>query len=49
MTKIRGAKTLAQKSLRWPVAALEIVGQVERRGALVMVAQTLRFDGELHG
>ena len=26
MTKIRGAKTIAQKSLRWPVAKLEIVG-----------------------
>ena len=34
MTAVRGAKTLAQKSLRWPVARLEITGPEAARAAL---------------
>jgi valyl-tRNA synthetase len=34
MTAVRGAKTLAQKSLRWPVAKLEIAGPEAARAAL---------------
>jgi valyl-tRNA synthetase len=37
MTKVRGAKTKAQKSLRWPVASLEIAGPEAARGALAPV------------
>jgi len=34
MTKVRGAKTLAQKSLRWPVVRLAITGPEASRAAL---------------
>ena len=36
LTKIRGTKTAAQKSLRWPVARLEVVGAETDRRALVL-------------
>jgi valyl-tRNA synthetase len=37
MAAIRGAKTKAQKSLRWPVASIEIVGSEADRNALLPV------------
>jgi valyl-tRNA synthetase len=45
MTKVRGAKTLAQKSLRWPVAALEIAGPESHRGALTPVIDDILRAG----
>ena len=40
MTKIRGTKTVAQKSLRWPVASLEIAGPESARDSLAPVIDT---------
>jgi valyl-tRNA synthetase len=37
LTKIRGTKTTAQKSLRWPVARLHVVGPTDLREALAPV------------
>ena len=47
MTKIRGAKTLAQKSLRWPVASLEIVGPETGREALAPVMDDILRAGNV--
>jgi valyl-tRNA synthetase len=47
MTKIRGTKTLAQKSLRWPVARLEIVGPESVRDALAPVVDDILRAGNV--
>ena len=47
MTKIRGAKTLGQKSLRWPVASLEIVGPEAGRNALAPVMDDILRAGNV--
>jgi valyl-tRNA synthetase len=47
MTKIRGAKTTAQKSLRWPVSRLEIVGSQENRDALALVLDDVLRAGNV--
>ena len=47
MTKIRGAKTMAQRSLRWPVASLEIVGSEEDRAALAPVLDDILRAGNV--
>ena len=47
MTEIRGAKTLAQKSLRWPVASLEIVGPEAGRNALAPVMDDILRAGNV--
>ena len=47
MTKIRGAKTLAQKSLRWPVATLEIVGPEPARDSLAPVIDDIHRAGNV--
>jgi len=47
MAKIRGTKTLAQKSLRWPVAALEIVGPESVRDALAPVVDDIVRAGNV--
>jgi len=45
MTKIRGAKTIAQKSLRWPVVTLEIAGAVSARDSLAPVMDDILRAG----
>jgi valyl-tRNA synthetase len=47
MTEIRGAKTTAQKSLRWPVASLEIVGPEAARAALEPVLDDIVRAGNV--
>jgi valyl-tRNA synthetase len=47
MTKIRGAKTLASKSLRWPVAALEIAGPEAACAALQPVTDDIVRAGNV--
>jgi valyl-tRNA synthetase len=47
MTKVRGAKTLAQKSLRWPVARLAITGPEASRAALEPVLDDLLRAGNV--
>ncbi len=47
MTAIRGAKTLAQKSLRWPVASLEIVGGESARDSLAPVIDDILRAGNV--
>ncbi len=47
MTAIRGAKTVAQKSLRWPVAALEIMGSEADRSALQPVIEDVCRAGNV--
>jgi len=47
MTKIRGAKTLGQKSLRWPVASLEIAGAESARAALAPVVDDILRAGNV--
>jgi valyl-tRNA synthetase len=47
MTKVRGAKTLAQKSLRWPVASLAIAGAETTRGALSPVIDDILRAGNV--
>jgi len=47
MTIIRGAKTMAQKSLRWPVARLEITGPEENRQALALVLDDVLRAGNV--
>jgi valyl-tRNA synthetase len=47
MTKIRGAKTLAQKSLRWPIASLEIMGPETARAALAPVIDDILRAGNV--
>jgi valyl-tRNA synthetase len=47
MTAIRGAKTIAQKSLRWPVAMLEIAGSESARGALAPVIDDILRAGNV--
>jgi len=47
MTEIRGAKTLAQKSLRWPVATLAIVGPEAARAALAPVMDDILRAGNV--
>ncbi len=50
MTAIRGAKTVAQKSLRWPVAGLEITGSEAARAALApMMDDILRAGNVVEG
>ncbi len=50
MTKIRGAKTLASKSLRWPVAALEIAGpEAARAGLQPVIDDILRAGNVVDG
>ena len=49
MTKIRGAKTMAQKSLRWPVATLEIAGAVSARDSLAPVMDDILRAGNVVG
>ncbi len=50
MTAIRGAKTVAQKSLRWPVASLEITGPEAARAALApVIADILRAGNVVDG
>jgi len=47
LTKIRGTKTTAQKSLRWPVARLDIVGPREHRDALAAVFEDVLRAGNV--
>jgi valyl-tRNA synthetase len=47
MTKVRGTKTLAQKSLRWPVAKLEIKGPEADRAALQPVLDDILRAGNV--
>jgi valyl-tRNA synthetase len=47
MTAIRGAKTLAQKSLRWPVASLEITGPESARDSLAPVIDDILRAGNV--
>ncbi len=47
MTKIRGAKTMAQKSLRWPVVSLEITGPEGARAALAPVIDDILRAGNV--
>jgi valyl-tRNA synthetase len=47
LTKIRGAKTTAQKSLRWPVAGLQITGPAELRAALAPVLEDVLRAGNV--
>jgi valyl-tRNA synthetase len=47
LTKIRGTKTTAQKSLRWPVARLDIVGPQEHRDALAAVLEDVLRAGNV--
>jgi valyl-tRNA synthetase len=47
MTKIRGAKTTAQKSLRWPVERLAITGSEEHRKALALVLDDVLRAGNV--
>jgi valyl-tRNA synthetase len=47
MTEIRGAKTIAQKSLRWPVAKLEIVGAAPARESLAPVVDDILRAGNV--
>jgi valyl-tRNA synthetase len=47
MTKVRGAKTLAQKSLRWPVAKLAITGPEAARAALQPVLDDILRAGNV--
>jgi valyl-tRNA synthetase len=47
LTKIRGTKTTAQKSLRWPVERLEIVGPEEHRDALAAVFEDVLRAGNV--
>jgi len=47
MTAIRGAKTVAQKSLRWPVASLEITGPESARAALTPVLDDILRAGNV--
>jgi valyl-tRNA synthetase len=50
MTAIRGAKTVAQKSLKWPVASLEITGPEAARAALApVIADILRAGNVVDG
>jgi valyl-tRNA synthetase len=47
MTAIRGAKTVAQKSLRWPVASLEIAGPETARDSLAPVIDDILRAGNV--
>nr|MCU0234896.1 valine--tRNA ligase [Thermoanaerobaculales bacterium] len=47
LTKVRGAKTLAQKSLRWPVARLAITGPEASRAALQPVLDDILRAGNV--
>ena len=47
MSKIRGAKTLAQKNLRWPVATLTITGTQEALDSLKPVTDDLLRAGNV--
>ncbi len=47
LTKIRGTKTAAQKSLRWPVARLEVVGREADRSALALVMKDVLRAGNV--
>jgi valyl-tRNA synthetase len=47
MTAIRGAKTLAQKSLRWPVASLDITGPESAHAALAPVIDDILRAGNV--
>ncbi|MBD3871454.1 MAG: valine--tRNA ligase, partial [Acidobacteria bacterium] len=47
MTAIRGAKTLAQKSLRWPVASIEIAGPKSARDSLAPVIDDILRAGNV--
>jgi valyl-tRNA synthetase len=47
MTAIRGAKTVAQKSLRWPVASLEISGPDAAHAALAPVMDDILRAGNI--
>jgi valyl-tRNA synthetase len=47
MTAIRGAKTVAQKSLKWPVASLEIRGPEAAREALAPVMDDILRAGNV--
>ncbi len=47
LAAIRGAKTKAQKSLRWPVTRLEIVGPEKLRAALETVLQDVLRAGHV--
>jgi len=51
LSAIRGAKTKAQKSLRWPVAGLEIIGPESERAALGPVLEDVLRAGNVavHG
>jgi valyl-tRNA synthetase len=47
LTKIRGTKTTAQKSLRWPVARLAITGPEAQRAALAPVLDDVLRAGNV--
>jgi valyl-tRNA synthetase len=47
MTAVRGAKTVAQKSLRWPVAGLEVAGAEADRDALQPVIEDILRAGNV--
>ena len=47
LAAIRGAKTTAQKSLRWPVARLEILGPEDYRNALDLVLDDVLRAGHV--
>ena len=48
-SKIRGAKSDAQRSLRWPVAELKVVGSKEHVDALRRVLDDVRAAGNVAG
>ena len=47
LTAIRGTKTKAQKSLRWPVATLEITGSESAREALAPMMDDILRAGNV--
>ncbi|MCD4749515.1 MAG: valine--tRNA ligase [Thermoanaerobaculales bacterium] len=47
LAAVRGAKTIAQKSLRWPVAKIEIVGPEIHRKALETVLEDVMRAGHV--
>ena len=47
MSEIRGAKTIAQKSLRWPVAGIEITGPEAAHASLAPVMEDILRAGNV--
>jgi valyl-tRNA synthetase len=47
LTKIRGTKTAASRSLRWPVARLQVIGPEAQRAALEPVLEDVLRAGNV--